>query len=306
MPESYDIMRYELAAALLPPKWRRIALDMPDWQKTQAEELRLRAGHPLTVLLPEGERWAAGEQQIVTTQDIEQLCDVVTAYSRYAATETMAQGYLSAPGGFRVGLCGTAVMENGNCKNLRHLSSAVIRIAKEKIGLSDTLLKEVFVNDEFASTLVVAPPGAGKTTLLRDMVRNLSNGTEQTPAYRIALVDERGEIAGSYHGAPQLSVGCHTDIMDGVPKSIGILMMLRAVNPQIIAVDEITAREDILAMTQAANCGVRLLATIHGSDLKELKRKPLYRKLLELHVFEKAVVITNDGDGRRYTVEELL
>ena len=258
MTDSQAITRYELAAALLPPKWQRIARSIPDWQKVQAEELRLRAGHPMTVLLPEGEQWCGAEKQIVTTLDIEQLCDVVTAYSRYAVTDTIAQGYLSAPGGFRVGLCGTAVMENGKNQNLRQLSSAVIRIAKEQIGVSDVILPQLMGTDGIHSTIIVAPPGLGKTTLLRDLIRNLSNGTEELSAHRVAVVDERGEIAGTYHGAPQLSVGCHTDILDGVPKSIGIMMLLRAANPQVIAVDEITAVEDLPAISQAANCGVKL------------------------------------------------
>ena len=305
MPENYDVTRYELATALLPPKWQRIARTIPDWQKAQAEELRLRAGYPMTVLMPEGEWLIGTEKQPVMPQDIEQLCDVVTAYSRYAATDTMAQGYLIAPGGFRVGLCGTAVMEEGKCKNLRQLSSAAIRIAKEQTGISDEVFPQIMDKGVFASTLIVASPGLGKTTLLRDMVRNLSNGTAEISAHRIALVDERGEVAGMYHGVPQLAVGCHTDVLDGAPKSIGINMMLRSTNPQVIAVDEITAREDIQAMAHAANCGVKLLATIHALDVEELKRKPLYQKLLGLRVFTKAVTIVRDGTKRRYRVEAL-
>ena len=306
MTDSQAMTRYELAAALLPPKWQRIARSIPDWQKVQAEELRLRAGHPMTVLLPEGEQWCGAEKQIVTTLDIEQLCDVVTAYSRYAVTDTIAQGYLSAPGGFRVGLCGTAVMENGKNQNLRQLSSAVIRIAKEQIGVSDVILPQLMGTDGIHSTIIVAPPGLGKTTLLRDLIRNLSNGTAELSTHRVAVVDERGEIAGTYHGAPQLSVGCHTDILDGVPKSIGIMMLLRAANPQVIAVDEITAVEDLPTISQAANCGVKLLATIHASNLEELKRKQIFSKLLHLHVFERAVVITRNDEKRQYTVEKLL
>ena len=191
MVERYAISQYEQAARLLPVRWQRIALQLPDWQKEQAEELRLRAGHPMTVLLPRGEQ-VVGEEAVVTQGDIELLCDTVTGYSRYAAAETMARGYITAKGGFRIGLCGTAVVQEGRSTNLRSLSSACVRIAREMPGLADDLAPQLFQDGAFRSTLIMAPPGLGKTTLLRDLVRCLSDGAENIPAHRVALVDERG------------------------------------------------------------------------------------------------------------------
>ena len=143
MVERYAISQYEQAARLLPVRWQRIALQLPDWQKEQAEELRLRAGHPMTVLLPRGEQ-VVGEEAVVTQGDIELLCDTVTGYSRYAAAETMARGYITAKGGFRIGLCGTAVVQEGRSINLRSLSSACVRIAREMPGLADDLAPQLF------------------------------------------------------------------------------------------------------------------------------------------------------------------
>ena len=111
MVERYAINQYEQAAQLLPARWQRIAMQLPDWQKEQAEELRLRTGHPMTVLLPQGEQ-TIGEDAVVTQGDLELLCDTVTGYSRYAAVETMARGYITAKGGFRIGLCGTVVLQD--------------------------------------------------------------------------------------------------------------------------------------------------------------------------------------------------
>ena len=99
------------------------------------------------------------------------------------------------------------------------------------------------------------------------MIRSLSDGAALHAAQRVAVVDERGEIAGMHRGVPQLAVGCHTDVLDGCLKAKGIPILLRAANPQIIAVDEITVREDLYAMAAAANCGVALLATIHAADV---------------------------------------
>ena len=217
MDERYAIARYEQAALLLPPRWQRLARQLPDHQKARAEELRLRAGQPMTVLLPEGEVWPSGEQPVprVAQADLEQLCDMVTGYSRYAVSDTMAQGYLTAPGGFRVGLCGTAVVRQGESRNLRDLSSVCIRIGREQEGLSGEVLPQLWDGDRFCAAVILSPPGLGKTTLLRDLIRALSDGSPEHAARRVAVVDERGEIAGVHRGVPQLAVGCHTDVLDG-------------------------------------------------------------------------------------------
>ena len=151
----------------------------------------------------------------------------------------------------------------------------------------------------------VGKNGAGKTTLLRDLVRRLSEGVEGCGPRRVSLIDERGEVAVMYRGEPQMDVGPHTDVLDACPKALGIPMVLRAMNPQVIAVDEITVWEDIRAMSMAAGCGVRLLATIHAGSLEELREKPLYAQLLQDRVFRLAVRILRDEKGRAYALEEL-
>ena len=264
--------RYEQAAALLPSRWQQAARRVPEHRKAQAEEFRLRAGRPMTLLTCEGELLVSDElpRQSVTQADLEQLCDAVTGYSRYAAAETMGKGYLIGRGGFRIGLCGTVAVRGDGGTALRDISSAVVRISRQVRGLWQEVPE--WSAGGFDSTLIAAPPGGGKTTLLRDMIATLSNGTEDRCPLRVGVVDERGELAGMYRGVPQLDVGCHTDVLDGCPKALGIPMLLRSANPQVIAVDEITEAADSLAMTAAANCGVKLLATIHAEDGEELRR----------------------------------
>lgn len=181
-------------------------------------------------------------------------------------------------------------MKDGQVTNLKQISSAVIRISREQKGIGAAVVPRLFRGEHFASTLLLSPPGGGKTTLLRDLVRLMSRG-EQVPPQRIALIDERDEIAVMYRGQPQMDVGPRTDILNGCPKAAAIPMVLRAMNPQIIALDEITVQEDLQAIAQAAGCGVGLLATIHAGSVEELQAKPLYRALLEGRVFRQAVLI---------------
>ena len=185
--------------------------------------------------------------------------------------------------------------------SFRDLSSLSIRIPREQIGLADQVLPALWEDGRLLPTLILSPPGGGKTTLLRDLVRSLSDDR----GVRVSLVDERGELAAVYLGRPQLQVGLHTDVMDACPKAIAIPALLRAMNPQVIAVDEVALRADVEAMERAVNAGASLLATVHGESVKELWRKPLFAGLLELGVFRRAVVISRRNGERRYAVEDL-
>lgn len=295
--------RFVEAARLLPPQLRQLAMDCGDREKAEAEEFRLRTGCPLSVLYPQGERFLADTDWTVTQADLQAVLDRATAFSTYRCADSIRCGYVTVQGGCRIGLCGTAVLRQGEIATLQDLSSVSIRIAKELPGIADALYPQLWAQGRFSSTLFIAPPGGGKTTLLRDLIRCLSNGDGTHPALRTAVVDERGEIAAACHGRPQFQVGEHTDVLTGAAKAEGISMLLRAMNPEVIAVDEITDPKDIRAMVLAANCGVAFLATVHGSDLAEIRQRRICRELLETELFSQFVILEGRGSDRHWRIE---
>lgn len=303
MREQGDGKRYLQAAALLPPHLRRQAGQVDKADQAAAEELRLRSGWPMTVVCPRGEFQAPGEEP-VTPEDLALVLEIATRASAHTALERLRDGFFTVQGGHRIGICGSAVVKEGAVYNLRQLSSLAIRIAHEVPGAAAGVVDRLWEGARFQSTLILSPPGGGKTTLLRDLIRRLSDG-EGHPPLRVGVADERGELAALWNGVPQLQVGRHTDVMDGCPKGAGLLMLLRGMNPQVLAADEITAPEDCAALLAAANCGVSLVCTAHAADLADLERRPLYRPLLENHCFQKLVVLTRGETGRACRVSGL-
>ena len=299
--EELYLIPYRQAAEVLPEHLRRAALARCADEQAVAEEFRLRSGQKMSLLGPEGETSISEEP--VTGQDLQAVLDRATEFSAYRCAGSIRQGYVTVRGGCRVGICGTAVLRGGEIATVGELSSLSIRIARAALGVAKDVYPKLWSEGSFESTLILSPPGGGKTTLLRVLIRCLSKGSQTHPALRVAVVDERGEIAAARGGCAQFDVGPHTDILTGTEKAEGISMLLRAMNPQVIAVDEITAPEDIRAMTVAANCGVAFLATVHGRDLDELRRRKLCRELLDTELFHQFIVLEGRGSARTSRVE---
>lgn len=293
---------WEQAAAVLPEQRLNSLCALGGDVLDELEELRLRRGFPMTALLPEGEVEADGPP--IGEDDLRQVVENATQASAHTALDRVRQGFVTLRGGHRVGLCGSVVKREGQIITLRDISSLSVRVARPVAGQAGSLLPQLMERGVFLSTLILAPPGAGKTTLLRDLVRSLSDG-DAGPPVRVGVADERGEIAALWQGEPQLYIGRHTDVMDGCSKAEGLSILIRGMNPQAVAVDEITDPADIQAIVEAAGCGVALIATAHGAGQEDLTRRPVYRALLEHGIFRRLVVIERQNRKRAVRVEVL-
>lgn len=236
---------------------------------------------------------------IVREADIKESMEYITNYSLYAFQDEVKKGFITVSGGHRIGLCGKVVYENNDIRTIRNIQSLNIRISNQVVGCGKNVAFLLQKEGKFQNTLIISRPGMGKTTLLRDIVRLMSNGQGGFAGHTVGVVDERSEIAACYLGKPQNDVGIRTDVLDCCQKKDGMLMLVRSMNPDVIAVDEIGSVEDSRAIKYAALCGCSVLATIHGSSVREIERKEGMKQLMEEKFFERYIICDMDSTGRR-------
>ena len=260
--------------------------------KEEAQEIRIRVERPIIIKLRNLDvmiEYKINQSEIL--QILERICE----NSIYAYKRQICEGYITIKGGHRIGLTGSAVIENGEIINIKYVTSLNFRIARQVLNCSNKILGQVLNLKEqtIFNTLIVSPPGKGKTTILRDAIRRISNGIEELnfKGKTCGVVDERGEIAAMYRGIPQNDVGIRTDVIENITKSKGMKILIRTMSPEVIACDEIGTKEDAEAISEALISGVKGIFTMHGSNLEDIKSNPQINKLIEEKKIEKIIFI---------------
>ncbi len=296
---------FMLLEQFLCPELRSIIQKVPDRYKLTMEEIRLRINQPLMIFGDNRDYFVSKLGEVhseelnshrVSGKNIENTMQFISNYSIYAVEEELKRGYITIQGGHRIGIVGRVLYDGGGIRTIKNFSGLNIRISREKKGISTSVFKYLLDNrGEFMNTLIVSPPQCGKTTMLRDIVRSLSygRGDYNFRGVKVGVVDERSELGACYLGVPQNDLGPRTDILDGCPKADGIMMLIRAMSPQVIATDEIGRREDSYAIEEALMAGIKLITTVHGNSLEDLYCKPVIGQLIKDKVFERVLILSN-------------
>lgn len=299
---------------LFPREFHNMLKALPD-VIDKLQEIRLRVNCPCCFIVdrrecyPDKEGHLKEHRQdgvILGSDEVAAVFNHICQYSPYAYESQLRQGFLTVAGGHRVGVCGQVVMEGEKVTLIKQVRFLHIRVVHEVQGAAKKLLPHLYEEGRFLNTLLISPPGVGKTTLLRDIARVVSDGNSYHSGMQVCIIDERSEIAGSYMGVPQTRVGVRSDVLDGCPKAIGMMMAIRAMAPQLLVVDELGLAADYKALSCAAGCGIRLLASIHGKDMEDIYKKDEEQKHILQKTFDRFVVLQwkkqNHGFFQHWTI----
>ncbi len=215
----------------------------------------------------------------------------LTGGSMYSVNESIKNGYVTIDGGHRVGICGTAVIDDGDIKHVKNISSLCFRICRQIKGCADSIALEIIEKGRINNILIASPPGCGKTTILRDICRIIGGGSSGIDIKRVGIADERGEIAAMHDGVARFDVGLASFVCDSYPKAYAMGLMLRSMSPDVLVTDEIGSIEDFAAVRNSLKSGVSVIATAHASDIYDIKT----RFDSEIKSFDKIIFLKGKG-----------
>ena len=282
------------AFSILSAEMRKNFENLDDSIKNELCEIRLRVNRPLTISLTGRKMFVTSEACLsksenkslfVSAADVDEAFNRLCNFSVYSFQKQLAEGYITIKGGHRVGICGTAVYENGRIATIKDITSLNIRIAREIKYCAE----KIYENPENyeKGVLIAGPPGCGKTTVLRDFARAVSLKNKN-----VTIVDERGEISGSFGGTIYNDVGL-CDVLNSYEKSDGIMRAVRCLNPNVIVCDEIGTQKDCEAITEAISTGASIAATFHADSAEGILNSKRGQSLIASGAFGTVVMLKN-------------
>lgn len=276
------------------------------------QEIRLRINGPLILNYDDQEIFVTKDGSVsenvekaylVNKRELMETMEYIGNYSLYAYEDEIRQGFITIQGGHRVGIAGKTIIDEEKVKSIKYISFINVRLSHEIKGCANSVIPYIRNKSDIYHTLIISPPRCGKTTLLRDIIRQISDGTDLWKGRTVGVIDERSEIGGCYLGIPQNDLGIRTDVLDCCPKAEGMMMMIRSMSPNVICVDEIGDYRDIHAIESVIHCGCKLIASVHGSSIEDIKKKPLLQKLVQERVFERYIIL--DGQKKTGTIQSI-
>lgn len=273
---------------LLPERLQKKIKELPEEVMQNIVEIRLRVGKPTVLNLKDESLITNDVSETITAREISAIFSKMCNFSVYSYQNQIKNGFLTLEGGHRVGICGTAVFENGKIANVKDISSINIRFARQISTFNIDICSTIGLN--FTGILVVGAPGTGKTTLLRSLAKNYST-MNMGKLVQVCVVDETAELSGTRHGVSQFDLG-YADILNGYAKNDGITHAIRAFSPDIIICDEIF-ENSVNAIKFGANSGAKFIASVHAQTPEDLLHKPFMSELLKINAFDKFVFLAD-------------